>query len=115
VTESFETSWRHERTRDPRADDWPEDSPQWVWLFKQVYDAGNLDLLGGLNYIRCFGARIVHTTSGTSWRVSRGDCPGDEYESVKTAVLTANKDALRELLVAVPGSDATGIQIGLGM
>jgi hypothetical protein len=108
-----DATWRRERTIDPRVDDLFEDSPRWTWLFEQAYDAGNLDLLGGLNYIRCCGARIMRTASGASWRIGRGDCPSDEYERVKTAVLAANKDALRNLLAAVPGSYESGIQTGL--
>jgi hypothetical protein len=91
--------WHYELTRDPRAATWPEDSPQWVWLKECIYEnpQASDDLLGGLDYLRCHGARIIPSHQ-CGYRLGRGECPGDVYEEVRSTVLTAHAVLLKRLL-----------------
>jgi hypothetical protein len=60
-TLTADEAWRWDRTADPRATDYPEDTQQWLWLLTKVYDRSDAsdELLGALNYVRCQGARII--------------------------------------------------------
>lgn len=95
--------WHYELTRDPRAATWPEDSRQWVWLKECIYEdpQASDDLLGGLDYVRCHGARII-SSERCGYRLGRGECPGDVYEKVRSTVLTAHAVLLKRLLRSMP-------------
>ncbi len=98
-----ERDWHDELTRDPRAATWPEDSHQWVWLKECIYEdpQASDELLGGLDYLRCHGARLI-PSANCGYRLGRGDCPGEVYEAVRSTVLTAHAVLLKRLLRSMP-------------
>lgn len=100
-----EPDWEYELTRDPRAATYPEDSHQWVWLKRQVYEDPRApdELLGGLDYLRCHGARIIPSVN-CGYRLGRGECPGDVYEDVRSTVLTAHAVLMKRLLRSMPAN-----------
>jgi hypothetical protein len=95
--------WHYELTRDLRAATYPEDSHQWVWLKECVLEdlQASDDLLGGLDYLRCHGARIIASVH-CGYRLGRGDCPGVVYEAVRSTVLTEHAVLLKRLLRSMP-------------
>jgi hypothetical protein len=95
--------WHYELTRDPRAATYPEDSHHWVWLKECVFEDSQAsdDLLGGLDYLRCHGARIIASVN-CGYRLGRGDCPGEVYEAVRSTVLTEHAVLLKRLLRSMP-------------
>jgi hypothetical protein len=100
-----ERNWHYELTRDPRAATYPEDSHHWVWLKERVYEDSQAsdDLLGGLDYLRCHGARIIASVK-CGYRLGRGDCPGDVYEAIRSSVLTEHAVLLKRLLRSMPAN-----------
>jgi hypothetical protein len=96
-------NWRDELTRDPRAATYWEDSAQWVWLKTRIFDDAHAsdELLGGIDFIRCHGARIIGEVGG-GHRIGRGECPGEIYREVRTTVLQANAVLIQRLLRSMP-------------
>jgi hypothetical protein len=110
--EAFEWRLRLEWTIDPRAGDLPEDCDAWTWLLDRVYaeNGGPPDpLLGGLHFIRCLGARLERDAGGV--RIVTGECPAEEYDTIRRNVLIPHAALLRQLLAAIPpdsGKDGQG-------